>query len=479
MTTRTHPFILLLISIAVLCMVPGCRQRGAPAPAPASAGAEVGMTPPTNRVDVPSAVRRNLGITFARAERRAVAGTLRLPGRFEWLPTARREYHTALEGRLELLVEQYQPVSAGTLLARVESPAWLDMQRAIDEAISAIRMAAARREALDTTMRAHELHEEGLRQAVDIWTGRIAQIEAVAEAGGGRAQELAQARISLNEARSALGEVMEKHAQLELQERELEREAAGAAFRLALLMHSAASVTGLTPEALEAMTDRQGRAEPLWRAIDRIEIRAVADGVVETLPSAPGAWLDRGGIVLVTVDPGAIRFRALGLQSDLGRFRDGMPAMIVPIRAKSDDLEQRIPGVVRVGLGADPEQRTVELIIAPSAAADWARAGVSAFAELAPDGASAGGLAIPLSCVVRDGLTPVIFRRDPADPDRVIRLEADLGIDDGRWVIVESGVRAGDEIVLDGAYQLLLATSGTATRGGHFHADGTWHADPH
>lgn len=479
MTTRAHPYILPLVSAAVLCMLPGCRQRGEPAQGPASSETGSAMAPPTNRVDVPSAVRRSLGITFARAERRAVAGTLRLPGRFEWLPTARRAYHAALEGRLELLVEQYQPVSAGTLLARVESPAWLDMQREIDESIAAIGLAAARREALSTTMQAHELHEEGLRQAIDIWTGRIAQIEAVVEAGGGRAQELAQARISLNEARSALGEVMEKHAQLELQERELEREAAGAAFRLALLMHSAASVTGLTPETLEAVTDHDGRAEPLWRTIDRIEVRAVTDGVVEALPSAPGTWLDRGGLVLVTVDPGAIRFRALGLQSDLGRFRDDLPAMIVPLRAKSGDLEQRIPGVVRVGLAADPEQRTVELIIAPSAAATWARAGVSAFAELTPDGAAAGGLAIPLSCVVRDGLTPVIFRRDPADPDRVIRLEADLGIDDGRWVIVESGVRAGDEIVLDGAYQLLLATSGTATKGGHFHADGTWHADPH
>ncbi|MEY2712060.1 MAG: hypothetical protein RL005_282, partial [Planctomycetota bacterium] len=41
--------------------------------------------------------------------------------------------------------------------------------------------------------------------------------------------------------------------------------------------------------------------------------------------------------------------------------------------------------------------------------------------------------------------------------------------------VVRSGVREGDEVVLEGAYQLMLATSGSAPRGGHFHADGTFH----
>ncbi len=82
---------------------------------------------------------------------------------------------------------------------------------------------------------------------------------------------------------------------------------------------------------------------------------------------------------------------------------------------------------------------------------------------------------MPLHAVVRDGLTPIIFKRDPKDPDKVIRMEADLGIDDGRWVVVKSGVKEGDEVVLDGVYQLMLATSGTAAKGGHFHSDGTFH----
>jgi hypothetical protein len=72
-----------------------------------------------------------------------------------------------------------------------------------------------------------------------------------------------------------------------------------------------------------------------------------------------------------------------------------------------------------------------------------------------------------------------LFRRNPKDKDQVIRIEADLGVDDGRWIEVKSGLVDGDEVVLDGAYELMLASSATAAKGGHFHADGTWHADDH
>ena len=57
-----------------------------------------GRAAPTNRIDVPASVRQNLGITFAKVERRRVASTIRVPGRFELLPSARREYRATLPG---------------------------------------------------------------------------------------------------------------------------------------------------------------------------------------------------------------------------------------------------------------------------------------------------------------------------------------------------------------------------------------------
>jgi ribosomal protein L24 len=50
-----------------------------------------------------------------------------------------------------------------------------------------------------------------------------------------------------------------------------------------------------------------------------------------------------------------------------------------------------------------------------------------------------------------------------------------MGPTDGKWTTIYSGLAEDDEVVVDGVYQLKLATSAQATKGGHFEADGTWH----
>ena len=115
----------------------------------------------------------------------------------------------------------------------------------------------------------------------------------------------------------------------------------------------------------------------------------------------------------------------------------------------------------------------------PETLSTWARPGMSAHLEIITGGTDAPALAVPRAAVQRDGTRLLLFRRDPRAPDEVIRIDADLGTDDGRWVVIESGLRDGDEVVLDGAYQLMLASSDTAQKGGHFHADGTFHEEGH
>jgi multidrug efflux pump subunit AcrA (membrane-fusion protein) len=109
----------------------------------------------------------------------------------------------------------------------------------------------------------------------------------------------------------------------------------------------------------------------------------------------------------------------------------------------------------------------------------WARAGMSGVAEVFAEGADEAEDAIPVASLIQDELQQIFFRRDPKDPDKVIRVVADLGVSDGRWVVVNSGVRTGDEVVLDGVYELKLTGTGKAGGAGkgHFHADGTWHEE--
>src|SRR5688572_12108417 len=111
----------------------GSAGSAAPASAPA----------PTNRIDVPEAVRQNLGITFAKVERRRVASTLRVPGRFELLPTARREYRASLAGSVRLLVSQYEEVGKGKPIFRMDSPEWHTLKRELHEAEAGIERATA------------------------------------------------------------------------------------------------------------------------------------------------------------------------------------------------------------------------------------------------------------------------------------------------------------------------------------------------
>jgi hypothetical protein len=418
---------------------------------------------PTNRIDVPPAVRQNLGITFAKVERRRVASTLRVPGRFELLPSARREYRTGLAGRVELRVKQFDKVDAGAVLYRVESPEWHRLRQALQEAESAVERAKA---GVTVAERARAEAE----QAVTIFQSRVSALAGVDVKKADLDADLAVRRAALPRLEAEL-----KAKQVELEE---------ARRQVPMQVAAAAAAVGTTPETLVEEVGEGEERKPRWRTLDAFEVRARDAGVIESVPATNGAWVEAGGLVTTVIDPAAVRFAATGLQSDLSRLREGLAARIVApspgSSGGSDGHVAGIPGKLGVGLSHNAEQRSVDLYVTPESATSavhWAKPGVSTFAEIVTDGSDDPELAIPVGSVIRDGLTHVYFRRDPKDPDKVIRVEADLGLSDGKWIVVNSGVAAGDEVVLDGVYELNLTGGGKAAGGGHFHADGTWHPD--
>lgn len=409
----------------------------------------------TNRVDIPSAVRQNLGITFARVESRKVTQTLRVPGRFELLPTARREYRTPLGGRVELLASQYQKVEPGTALYRVDSSDWRDLH----EQIAAVQ---AKVDSMGPLRDAHRIHEKSLSDKVQLWQDRLTQLEQLREAGGGNATQFTEARATLNATQAELADVMEKDAALQAEQKTAEAELRSLTSRRRMLLSNAGV----------AEPETAGTGPGLY------EVKAIGPGVVESIGITTGGLAEASGLVLTIVQPEKIRFRARGLQSDLGRLREGLECQIAPPQGGSIDLQDAMRGALRLGLTADADERTVDLIVQPETLTGWAKAGVAAHLEITLEGGNEE-LAVPLSAVVRDGGRAIIFRRDPANADKVIRMEADVGRSDGRWVVIESGVKEGDEVVVGGNYQLMLATSGSTAKGGHFHPDGTFHEGEH
>lgn len=421
-------------------------------------------------VSLTATVRENLGITFAKAEYRVVRGLLRVPGRFESEPSSRRAYQAPLAGRVEVLVKPYQRVAVGDPLYRVASAEWNSLQRELAEATVAAGLVAER-------YTAAQAHMQAVEQAATMWRERAANLTRLAKEVGGKAAELAEASgraadlmVQQTEARTRLAEVKS-----EAQGANGSPEGGLAAMRLRNLLTMAARVTGLDVATLTA--DSGGR--PRWQTIDEPVVLALAAGVVEGEVATSGTWLEARGTVLTVTDPTGVRLRASALQSDLPKLRDGLPARIVGADPQ-DAL--RLPATMVLAPLADAVDRSVTLIARPAADAvipSNVRPGVAALLEIAVSGSAEEELAIPVAATIRDGLKLVFFKRNHTAPDLVEKMEADLGASDGRWVVVNSGMKEGDEVVVGGLYPLKLSQQEGGAKAGHFEADGTFHTGKH
>ena len=413
----------------------------------------------SHRIAIPPSVRQNLGITFVTVEKRPVHSTIRLPGRFELRPEARREYHVMLAGRIELLIKQYERVERGRPLFHLDSPDWLKLQSEMVSALNTMKRSHADLAVAEATVTETEKAVAFLKERVaNLAEAQVRQVSLEAELAD-KQNTLPRLRAELDAART-------------------EFDAAHA--RYDVMLGTASSITGIPCQELDpgAMDDQHlGGRELPWRNIRRLTVYAEAPGIVDRLAVTNQGWAGTGDLVLDTIDPEALRFHGDALQTDITLFSNGQPARIVPPPGGSIDLQNTIDGFIEIGFQADSQQRTIPIFVVPEDLPNWAKAGVTAYLEVFTNGKNGEVLAIPEAAVVRDGLEMVFFRRDRNDPNTVIRTGADLGATDNRWVEVRSGVMLGDEIVLGGVYPLMLASSssGGMQKGGHFHADGTFH----
>jgi len=421
---------------------------------------------PSNRIDVPPMVRRNLGIEFATVIRRRVAQTLRLPARVELLPAATQHYTAPFAGRVQVRVAPLQQVEAGDLLYTLDSHEWRATQRELGALQNAITLSEARIAAMVPLLASCEEHERSLRTAHQVTENYIQDLQQAENDVGGQAQKLAAARVELAQLAAQIADADEKHTETVTRQQELDATIRSQREQLDLLLQGAAATLGLPTEAVTSG----------WRELSLVEVRAQRAGVVDAIDVANGSLVDTHGHVLTTVDPKAVRCHARALQSDLGALRVGAAAAIVPIG--SAETTERVAGTLALGPVGDARARTLDVFVTPTDEdLRFVRAGLAVFVEVTVETSGAEPLAIPKACVLPDGLDRVFFRRDPKNPDKVIRVVADLGVDDGVWVEVKSGITDGDEVVQAGAYELVLASSNQTPKGGHFHADGTWHED--
>jgi multidrug resistance efflux pump len=466
---------------------------------------------PTNRIDIPAAVVQNLGITFAKVERRRVDRTLRVPGAFEVPPEAERVYRMPVGGRIALLVAQYGRVQAGDAIATVDSPQWRQMQQELDaldaglagrraelvqaqaqrkQAADSIGFFPERITAFDPQLAAIAAHIENLTAARDLWQARVTELEDLMAQGAGKAADLAEARSQFTAAQGALSDEAETKAELERARADIVIEEKLAKTALPSLEAAEQAITQLVSAAERSFelslrgaattlgVDFSALKDNAWRALDTITVRATTPGIVLDLDVRDGELLEAGDLLCHALDDKRLRFRARGLQSDLGKLRDGLSGSVVPPTGGS--LQNAVPAKGKVVLAplADADSRMLDIVMALDEAPAWARPGVSAELEIVWDEAASEELAMPNTALIRDGLDVLFFVRDGNDPNKVIRTVARTGPSDGRWTVVYAGVMEGSEVVVEGTYELKLTGAGKALGGGHFHADGTFHATP-
>lgn len=421
------------------------------------AGAD-GAPAPTNRVPIDAARRRSLGLTFATVARRPIGRAWTLPGEFELAPDAVRAYHAQLSGRVELLVDEFDQVAVGDPIYSLDSPDWREIQHELSEALGAINRA--------------EGELAGARAGLEESRTKVASLASRLDA----LRELDVRRADL-EAELATAQVTQVRQETFV-------ETARSARTLALehyegTLNRAASIVDIDADELDVVASSEGGPPThAWWTIDRVVVRARDAGLVEHLHVTPGAWVAAGDPLVATLRPERLRFRARVTADDLPAVLDGIAGRI--LRARSGDANPVSVDRLARAPRADELTRRGRVVALEFDSAPWMRAGASAWLELF-DAQAPTVLAVPRDAIQRDGLTEVLFRRNPQDPDEAIRVEADLGAADDIWVELRSGVRAGDEVVLDGAWELALESSlsGVDTAGGHFHTDGTFHAGEH
>ena len=259
-------------------------------------------------IELSESARTLLGISFVTAAKRPVTGTVRFPGRFEWMPGARRVYGAAVSGAVEVRVRPPQQVQAGDVLFTVRSPEWVAKKGEVNEAEAALALAKAEAEALRR---------------------RLAQLKAAAT----RNAELEQ-QLAVKEAETVRAERLRQNAEEALRAvRALCREADGV---LVFTARDAGVVERVSVEnGAWAETGAEvvcvTRADGLWFRADGVSselsrVRAGLNGFVEPLGREPGEAA-RGQIELGLAADAAARIQPLYL------LPQKLPAWALPGRA--------------------------------------------------------------------------------------------------------------------------------------------------
>lgn len=494
-----------LVPPLALLVLTGCGG----APAPSQGG---GSPPPavTNRIPLPAEVIANLGITFGRAKLGCLETRLAVPGRVEIAPEARFSVRAPAPGRVVMKAARWQRVSRGEVVAELLSEDLRAAQQALVDAQAAIERAdldllRARAESAPVHALAEgaqaALAAAGVRaQGAEAALKSARDLEALAAARAESTRRLAEernlpestlyaARKEHVEAQAMVLDAWERRDDVQALLPELVLRASVAASKaetaareVGILERRKTALDLAARQQLRALavmtgssTDDLGQdagGKPAWLALESISLRAPSAGVVVEVAVGDGEWVEDSTTLVRIVDPTKMVFQGEVPEADAARIPTDADVRIDVGCADCALVETKLSAPLSV---ADPRTRTVRVEARIPGDGSAYADGATALAAVLLARSANEEVLVPAASVVQDELDTIVFRRDPAKPDQVIRTPISIGRRSEGWVEVFSEVGEGDEVVVAGVHQLRLTGIGKAPANGHFHADGTWH----
>ena len=195
----------------------------------------------------------------------------------------------------------------------------------------------------------------------------------------------------------------------------------------------------------------------------RLRLMAPMAGVVARREFVPGGRVAAGVPLFTIVDPSTAWLR-VQVPADRAAALASGPATFTVEGSQQVHETSELLSVASV---MDPRTRTVPVVYEVDAPG-----GLFTFGQIAraavPVGGTERGVAIPNGAILDDNGTPVAYVQTGGEAFE--RRVLTLGATDGERTHVQAGVRVGEMVVVDGAYQVRLASlSGNDFAGGHAH----------
>lgn len=196
----------------------------------------------------------------------------------------------------------------------------------------------------------------------------------------------------------------------------------------------------------------------------RIGIAAPISGVIDRVLAAPGARVTPEEPVFSIINSGAARIQAHVPETRLAQIDSKLGGRFIQAGSRGESTPIKF---IALGQEIDPATRTVPLIFAFESANQNVPLGAIGILEVGSKQAT-DALAVPAAAVVEEDGVPIVFVQVSGETYQ--KRDVTLGVRDGPWIEVKSGIAEGERVATDGAYAILLSTkSGTIPAHGHAH----------